>query len=111
ERARAARSDARTKRATRVGDVLRRVVALARFVPNSPSATKDTLELRLDCGHRHAWLRRSAESFSGFSGADALQLLGTEVPCARCSTTRRLQRNDDSLGARRRLEKLLQPRV
>ena len=86
----AARSGARTKRAGLATDVLRRVVAVARFLPNVPRPTKDTLELRLECGHRHAWLRRSAEPFS--ASADTLHLLGSEVPCARCSISHRVQR-------------------
>ena len=98
-----ARSDARTKRAALATDVLRRVVAVARFLPNVPRPTKDTLELRLECGHRHAWLRRSPESLS--ASDDTLRLLGSEVPCARCSTSRRFHR---AVVTR---EQLLQTRV
>ena len=97
-----ARSGARAKRAGLATDVLRRVVAVARFLPNVPSPNKGTLELRLECGHRHAWLRRSSESFSATS--ETLQLLGSEVPCARCSTARGLHR------AVVRREHLLRPR-
>ena len=96
------RSGARSKPAGLAVDVLRRVVAVARFLPNVPRPTKDTLELRLDCGHRHAWLRRSSDSFP--ASDETLRLLGSAVPCARCSMSRRLNR---AVVTR---EHLLQPR-
>src|SRR5687767_14640939 len=106
----AARSDARAKRTPKADEVIRRVVAVARILRNSPSPTRDTLELRLECGHRYPWLRPASGPL--LSSSEAVRLLGSELPCSHCSTLRRMRSQDEPRRSRsRRQKKFLQPRV
>jgi len=77
----------------------RRIVAVLKIVPNSPTHRRDTIECRLECGHSRAILRvnRAGTATAG----ECHELLGLDLPCAKCFVIERVRRKTGDRRARR----------
>ena len=77
----------------------RKIVAVLKIVPNSPTHRRDTIECRLECGHSRCILRVNREGTA--TAAQCHELLGLELPCAKCFVTESVRRKTGERRARR----------
>jgi hypothetical protein len=71
---------------------VRRIVGVD-LIPQSPTHRRDTVELRLECGHRSAYVVLNANSAAGTTGrlAQTKELVGSTLGCAKCLAVREIQ--------------------
>ena len=77
----------------------RRIIAVLKIVPNSPTHRRDTIECRLECGHSRAILRVNRDGTA--TTGQCHELLGLDLPCAKCFVTERVRRKTGERRARR----------
>jgi len=77
----------------------RKIVGILGLVPNSPTHRRDTIECKLECGHSRCILRVNR---NGTATADQCRdLIGMELPCAKCFVTERVGRKTGERRPRR----------
>jgi hypothetical protein len=68
----------------------RRVLGVASITRNSPNHRWDTIELALECGHRHAILRLHRVQ-ERISVAQRPTWSGGDLPCTKCMSLHRIR--------------------
>jgi hypothetical protein len=68
----------------------RRVLGIAGVIRNSPNHRWDTIELALECGHRHPILRLHTVQ-QRISPAQRPRWSGRDLPCTKCMSLERIR--------------------